>query len=297
MKQIAIWSLSVLSSWFCLGCDEPLKSVQLVAEPRVLAARVEVTGEAGRAAPAPGESATVTFLVASPALSQSLGFALAACPAAARNGARAGCSSVPFSETSSDDGQAAPPSLSLEVPADLDPQGRVAVLGIICPAGSPGADGTSCDGVERGTPIQLEFELARDGDVNLNPELEASAISFDDATWAELPAVDGDCKGLGFPEVSVGSKHGITVQLDESDRDGLPRASDLDPARESLQLSHFATAGDLTRAFETIAWDSDELTRQLSWTAPKDPGLVRFWLVLRDFRGGSAFVERAVCVE
>ena len=55
--------------------------------------------------------------------------------------------------------------------------------------------------------------------------------------------------------------------------------------------------GDLARAFDAIAWDSEQLERQVSWTAPKQPGLVRFWLVLRDFRGGSAFSERAVCVQ
>jgi hypothetical protein len=86
------------------------------------------------------------------------------------------------------------------------------------------------------------------------------------------------------------------VTLDASDRDTLPRPSKLDPSRESLQLSHFTTAGDLTRAFETIAWDSEALERSVSWTAPEEPGLVRFWLVLRDFRGGGAFVERAACV-
>jgi hypothetical protein len=73
----------MLGLWL-LGCDDPLKTVELVAEPRVLGARVEVEGEPTRAAPAPGESATVTFLLASPAVAQTLGFALMACPAAAR---------------------------------------------------------------------------------------------------------------------------------------------------------------------------------------------------------------------
>ena len=86
------------------------------------------------------------------------------------------------------------------------------------------------------------------------------------------------------------------MALDESDRDPVPHPAELDPLRESLQLSHFATAGDLDRAFETVAWDSGELVRRSAWTAPKRAGLVRFWLVLRDFRGGSDFVERAVCV-
>src|SRR5213075_778337 len=141
--------------------------------------------------------------------------------------------------------------------------------------------------VEAGTPVALELELARDGDVNQNPELEPERIAFDADVWPELPAVAGDCAGLGFVEVAAGSKHVISLTLDESDRDPLPRSSKLDPSRESLQLSHFTTAGDLARAFEAIAWDSDALDRHVRWTAPKEPGLVRFWLVLRDFRGGG----------
>ena len=77
----------------------------------------------------------------------------------------------------------------------------------------------------------------------------------------------------------------------------MPRPTKLDPSRESLQLSHFTTAGELSRAFDSVPWDSEELERQVSWTAPKQPGLVRFWLVLRDFRGGGAFIERAACVQ
>jgi hypothetical protein len=170
------------------------------------------------------------------------------------------------------------------------------VRGVICPQGSPGADGASCDGAEPGTSVQLELELAHDADVNLNPELAPDAIAFDGDAWPELPASDGDCAELGFPEVAGKSKHELTVVLDPSTRDPLPRPSSLGPARESLQLAHFTTAGDLARAFDSIAWDAQDLTRRVAWTAPATPGLVRFWFVLRDFRGGSAFAERAVCV-
>jgi hypothetical protein len=133
--------------------------------------------------------------------------------------------------------------------------------------------------------------------VNQNPELQPDSLLFDADVWPELSVVEGDCAGLGFAEVAVGSKHQLGVVLDESDRDPLPRPTALDPARESLQLSHFTTAGDLSRAFQSIAWDSDELARQVTWTAPEQPGLVRFWLVVRDFRGGSANALRAVCVQ
>jgi hypothetical protein len=290
-------SLILATGILLFGCDEPLKSVELVQGPRVLGARVEVADDPGRAAPAPGETATATFLVAAPELSPSLGFALLACPAAARQGSRSACLGQPFAQIISKNGDAAAASLRFDVPADLDPQGRVTLLGIICPDGTPSADGSRCDGTDAGTSVQLELELSRDGDVNLNPELQAGSVVFDDVEWTELPVVDGDCSGLGFPEVSAGSKHVLAVSLEESDRDAVPRPSDLDPARESLQLSHFVSAGDITRAFETIAWDSDELTRTTSWTAPKAPGLVRFWFVLRDFRGGGAFTDRAVCVQ
>lgn len=293
MKFLKVLGLGVLLA----GCDDPLKSVELVAEPRVLGGRVEVADDAARAAPAPGESATARFLLASPALSQSVGFALAACPASPRNGTRGECDGDFFAQIASENGEVDVPSLTFTVPSELDPSARVLLLGVICPDGSPSTDGQRCDGADPGTPIQLELELAHEDDVNLNPELQAESIFFDDEEWADESPIGGDCAGLGFPEVEPQSDHSITVQLDESDRDALPRPSTLDPARESLQLSHFVSDGDITRAFESIAWDSGELKRTVTWKAPAAPGLVRVWFVLRDLRGGGAFTERAVCVK
>jgi hypothetical protein len=279
-----------------LGCDDPLKSVELVAETRVLGARVEVAGEPERAAPAPGESATVTFLTAAPDPEPSFGFALSACPALPRQGGRSSCAGEPFASVSREDGETMA-SLELTVPESLDPTGRVLVRGIICPAGSPIEDGESCDGEDSAVPVTLELELSREGDVNQNPELEPETVRFDGEPWPQMPAVSGDCSGLGYPEVAAGSQHSLEVALSDADRDLLPRASQLDPARESLQLSRFATDGDLSRAFDSIAWDSDELLRSVTWKAPSRVGLVKFWLVLRDLRGGGAFTGRAVCVK
>jgi hypothetical protein len=293
VKRIGLVMGLGLGLW---ACDEPLKSVELVVEPRLLGARVEVAGEPERAAPLAGETATVSLLVASPALEPSLGFALAVCPAEPRSGARSSCAAEPFAQVLSESGDAPVPSLTFDVPDDIDPNGNLLVLGIVCPDGSPVSDGQSCDGPDPGTPVSLEFELARDDDVNLNPTLQPEAIFFDDQDWPEIPAIEGDCAGLGFAEVEVSSRHTFEVDLDAGDRDALLQTDDLDPTRESLQLSHFATAGDLSRAFETIHWHSNELVRTTTWTAPKEPGLVRFWLVLRDFRGGSSFVTRSVCV-
>jgi len=291
VNGLKILGLSLLLS----ACDDPLKSVELVAEPRVLGARVEVEGDPHRAAPAPGEAATVTLLVASPEPSPAFGFALAACPAATRNGARAACDGEVFARAESRDGEEEAVRLSFEVPKSLDPSGRVLVYGVVCPHGAPTEDGGCDDG--SATSLQRELELVREDDVNENPELEPDSIRFDDVEWPALPPALGDCGGLGFPEVAAQSDHSLTVQLSEDDRDPLPRPSELDPAREALQLSHFVSDGDISRAFESISWDSDELTRTATWKAPATPGLVRFWLVLRDLRGGGAFSERAVCVK
>jgi hypothetical protein len=279
-----------------LGCDEPLKSVELVDEPRLLGARVEVDGEPERAAPAPGERARARFLLATPEPLEPLGFALWACAAAERGSSRAECAGEPFASVNSAAGEASEASLELEVPAELDASGRVLVLGVLCPNASPTTEGTACENGVDAKSVTLELDLARPGDVNYNPSLEPASLLFDGEPWSDPAGAVGDCAGLGYAEVEPGSAHTLEVALDETDRDALPRPNQLDPKRESLQLSRFTTAGDLSRAFDAVAWDSHELLRRASWTAPAQAGLVRFWTVLRDFRGGGEFAERAVCV-
>lgn len=294
MKRVI--GLGCVTAACLLGCDEPLRAVELVSDARLLGARVEVRGEPGRAAPAPGETATATFLVASPESSLSLGFALAACPAAAYGVGRAACAAEPFAFAQSQDGELPQPALTFETPASLDPNGRLNVIAIVCPGGSPSPDGTACVGAAPGTQVVLELELARAGDVNSNPELEPDAITFDGQGWLEASVMDGDCSGLGYLEVAAGSKHTIAIRLDADDRDALPRLQDADPPRESLRLSNFTTAGDLSRAFSSVSPEATELSQTVDWAAPNAAQLVRLWFVVRDLRGGSDYTERAVCV-
>src|SRR5690349_5215120 len=115
---VACWS-----GWLSLGCDDPLKSVELIAEPRVLGGRVEVDGDPKRAAPAPGELATASFLLAAPELSTSLGFAFAVCPSVARRSTRPDCASPPFADVLSANGDSDVPSITFQVPDDLDSSG------------------------------------------------------------------------------------------------------------------------------------------------------------------------------
>ena len=64
------------------ACNDPLKEVALIHEPRVLAARVEVALEPERASPALGESASVRWLVARQALATVLAGVAIGVPAA-----------------------------------------------------------------------------------------------------------------------------------------------------------------------------------------------------------------------
>jgi hypothetical protein len=272
------------------GCQEPLSPVEMIDGPRVLGARVEVNGEPERAAPTLGEAANVTFLLASPLVAQSSGFALSACAA---GGARGKCESEPFARIVSADGELDAISLAFEVPTDLSTD-HISIVGLVCPSGTPNAAASACDGPLPGTAVMLELPLLREGDVNYNPSI--GEPSFDGGPWPDLPAREGDCAGLGYAEVTPGSEHELGVRLSERDRDQLLGESALAPSRESLQLSHFVTAGELPHAFQVLGWEAEELARTSAWRAPERAGLVQFWLVLRDYRGGSDFTQRAVCV-
>jgi hypothetical protein len=70
----------------------------------------------------------------------------------------------------------------------------------------------------------------------------------------------------------------------------------LDQQRESLRVSWFATGGVFDHDVTGRESDDMGLTVDDGWVAPEQAGLVHFWLVLTDSRGGVDFVELAVNV-
>jgi len=66
--------------------------------------------------------------------------------------------------------------------------------------------------------------------------------------------------------------------------------------RESLRVSWYATRGRFEHS--TTGRDESELDTHTenAWTAPSEPGDVRFWLVTRDARGGQSFRSFVVSV-
>jgi hypothetical protein len=66
-----------------------------------------------------------------------------------------------------------------------------------------------------------------------------------------------------------------------------PQSHDLVDRHESMRVSWFATAGSFdTDHTGRLEAEFNEVTSDNTWTAPKDPGPVFMWVVLRDDRGG-----------
>jgi len=277
-----------------LGCDDPLTRVDLVANVRVLGARVEVEGEPERASPALGETASVRWLVAAPEVFPELGWAFSICPAAPPGGSLPSCSADPFATSMSAEVLSGEPRIDFAVPDDLDAR-ALAVFGVVCPGSEPTfpSGGFDCAG-PGGRLVSLDFELESEDGSNLNPVLEPDALTLDGDA---LPA-GSDCATL--PSVARGSSHTLELWLDESDREPLQQQTSADPSKEELQVSHFTTAGSLERAFTIFDASESELVASVRWKAPEAvplDGFVRLFFVVRDLRGGSDWIERAVCID
>jgi len=63
----------------------------------------------------------------------------------------------------------------------------------------------------------------------------------------------------------------------------------LETHRESLRVSWFASAGSFPKDTTGRGEDEPDLFARNDWTAPADAGIVHFWVVLRDSRGGIDF--------
>lgn len=70
----------------------------------------------------------------------------------------------------------------------------------------------------------------------------------------------------------------------------------LDQHRESLSVAWYATGGSFTHDSTGRGEEETELSTENVWTAPTEPGIVHFWIVVRDSRGGLDFAEASVSV-
>jgi hypothetical protein len=289
------------------GCDDTLPKGYTIEKTRTIGARVEVGGDPSVASPRAGETAHVTWLVVDPAEPAALSWIFAACaPRAVRVGLPecAGGLLAPSAGTSR------PPALDVTVPAAevLGEATSLLVAGAICVDGTPSFDPVL---------VTLTVPITSATDVpNRQPTLQDDALRIGDTPWpapADLDALplEGCAEGAADPAVprivvSDGTKE-LHVVLAEDDREAITVMRGDPPTpfatRETLQLSHFATGGELDRQFSVVeAGDTgDALDVEVDWDPPAAEDvsprgtLVRFHFVLRDLRGGTSWVSRAVC--
>ena len=295
------------------GCGPTFDPASLINSTRVVAARSEIEGAPDRASPAPGETVNVTWLVTSPQATPPLGWVFAVCApatAGASGNAGPGCQDAPLATF---EGTANPPRVSIAVPAaDALGTARDLVLyGEICAGvgSTPTFDATTgiptCTG-GGGTTASITIPLQLTGETNHNPTADR-AFTLDGQAWP--PSAPGGDPCLGGPRVSAGTDdHVIGNTTDGADREsytamvGDPPAPT--PARESLQISQFTTAGKLKSQFAFLeAADAAAATIvDVKWNAPAAADVpaaglaVTFTFVVRDNRGGTDWTTRAACV-
>jgi hypothetical protein len=314
-KHLASLKLVLPTALFVVAaCGDPLKLPQLIEENRVLGARVEVLGDADRASPAPGETATVRFLVADPHERRPLSWAFSICEAEAVSRGTPVCHAPPFAATQSGAPALAEPTFQFTLPgeAELRDAPRIALLGVIC------ADGTARMGSSFGdtvcvgegaqkTYVNLDIRIARGEESNDNPSFTDLGVRLDGQAW---PAADPatleqtDCMDLpsDVPIVTPASgDHLLEIEPTERMREPLVVSNPLDPPRETLMLSHYATAGELDGPYSVIDAEQGIAPITVAWqapaTAPAAGLLVRFYVVARDLRGGADWTVRALCVQ
>jgi hypothetical protein len=279
-----------------LGCDDPLAYPQDIDRLRVLGARVSVEGDPSRAWPEPGEALSLEWLVVDPEPEPELGWHFEACPSLAKSRGTPECSGGVFASAAAATLSTAPPRFDFALPAE--PGERVLVRGLVCQGALPQSLNDSCPGqLER---VLFDVMVGGPERQNANPTLADASLLLDGQPWpaatpselAQASCAPGD---LSAPS---GAKLGLTVQLDESDREPLDDPSGLSPPREPLLVSHFATHGRLSRPLSVIEGSASKLSASVPWRAPTGSSgeRVRFYFVVRDGRGGADWSARTLCL-
>ncbi len=280
-----------------LGCDDPLTPVEVVDKTRIIGARVEVGGDPSRAAPLPGENVDVRFLVVAPNPEPSLAFALHACVATDSVTDLPACAGPDLATATSTDPLPAPPAITFDAPLDATGDERLVVQGRFCPDGVALEDGDAPACAQGRGPLDVSLDFSMDDGAHPNSNPSLTRVTLDGVEIGADTTATLDCTLL--PELAHGSAHALSIELADDSRDPLPPETAASASRESLLLSYFVSSGELDHAYSAIESTATSLTRSVTWTAPgaaADARVERFYVVVRDGRGGADFAERRVCV-
>lgn len=310
----SVFSIILLVAGLLVGCDGEFTPATLITEPRVIGARAVVEGDATLAWPSAGDSVSVVFDVAFPAAAQPLSWALVGCPLAPSAFGAERCGGEPLGLGFAD---GSVPQIDLMIPADVEDETSVLVTGVICFSGTPSTDlevepSEACVG-GTGQVVAFVLPVATADATNRHPEF-SSELQLGGSPWmydAESDVSDRGCASieaasllsaatvLGGPEGSLLIEASISptsLEMYEAKRGDPPMTV---TETEQVLLANHSTAGTFEGRF--AFFEDGDLNNQFGWEPPEegvsaDGQLVRFYFTLRDGRGGSALITRALCL-
>ena len=310
-KLICVLALLALPA-----CGDMLENGGRLDRPRVLGVRVDVEGDPTRASPAPGETATLRWLVAS-ADDVPWSGAVTACIGAPTQTGFPSCAGEPFAVAPSPI-PSLEPAMTITLPsaeAFAGSTGDVLLLGVFCAGGAPTLDGCDEASVEEEL-VTFTFPASLgDAPPNHHPSIADEAFAYDGRAWAappdDLPATG--CAGRAdedaFPHATWRNEDEapeLSMTTHTDDREPyLELVFGETPmqveSREELTVSIVVSAGTLPRR-QTVIFDDASLDVTIPWThpsldeVPADGLTVELIAVARDGRGGMDWTRRALCL-
>jgi hypothetical protein len=286
-----------------LGCDDGPGKAWLVDRTRVLGARVALESDPTRASIAPGETARVEWLIASPGAQPRLSWSFAVCVPPAGNTALPRCDGPVLAFGSGTTEGATEPGMSVRVPsggAIPEAAPELLVIAAFCESEVATLDArafvATCAGGVEPLLASATMRLAAAGP-NDNPSIADDAIRLDGVVVPPAVLEPSGAPCTPAPDrpfaAAGGGERAVVFRF---------RGDEREPG-EALDLAHVVTAGKLDR--ERSSLEPDETVPRdvtIEWTPPpleevSDAGrLVEMFFVLRDGRGGTAYARRTICV-
>jgi hypothetical protein len=178
-------------------------------------------------------------------------------------------------------------------PGDLRPKDPDATGGYYQPVRADLAQGVTAFGVSRiacniaHAPADVAKELHDRYRRNQNPTLEGVRATIDGAHAA-------------IDHIPAGAHVRLATGWAARDAEAFllydPGSQGITLRRESMRVSWFVTAGTLDADRTGRAAEDPSTTTENGWRAPTVPGPAYLWLVLRDSRGGTAFLGERITV-
>jgi hypothetical protein len=284
---------------FLIACKPDFGApLSLVTSARILAVR----GDPAEAAP--GASALMTPLVASPDGTQSPSLAFSLClqpkPAGENDVVDARCLADGGTQPLASDMIPLPSNACRLFGPDLPPQ--MAGQPQLAPR-APDATGGYYQPVriDGAGPIAIALERIRCNLAAASPDLAAAfAMQYTPNSNPQLGALSATANGqpVALDSLPAGAQIAFTVGWDAPESypvlDAL--AQQLVTHREAMSVSWFASAGAFTDERTGRGEDDPALDTSNTWSAPA-AGVVHLWLVLRDSRGGTDFASYELTVK